>query len=108
MADLSPPYASHFDANQVPTAMGVVGTLGTSDTKGTAKPLPPSVDPTTGAWHVKDLSGAAIPSWDNVAVTYPTGTTEVYNFKVGTTSVGTMTLTYSDSTKGSLTLAERA
>lgn len=101
--ELSPPYASHFDANQVPTVMGVVGTLGTADTKGTAKPLPPGIDPLTGAWFMRDLSGAAIPSWTEVNVTYPTGTTEQYVFLAGTSPVSTISLTYSDSTKGSLT-----
>lgn len=55
----TPPFVSHFDGNQVPTSMGVVGTLGTADTGGTADTLPISIDPTTGAQFVIDLSGAA-------------------------------------------------
>ena len=47
--------AAHFDDNQVPTAMGAIGTLGTADTGGTAKSLPFSVDPDTGAAYVKEI-----------------------------------------------------
>lgn len=54
-----PPHVAHFDGNQVPTMMGVVGTLGTSDLAGTANPLPIGVNPTTGAMYVQDLSGAS-------------------------------------------------
>lgn len=52
---LAPPYASHFDANQVPSILGVEGTLGTADTAGTAHPLPIGVNPATGALYVQDL-----------------------------------------------------
>lgn len=55
MAKNYPPYASHFDANQVPSSMGVIGTLGTADTGGTAQPLPFSVDPLTGAQYVHSM-----------------------------------------------------
>ena len=51
--------AAHFDDNQVPTVMGVIGTLGTADTGGTAKSLPISINPDTGAMYVQDLSGAS-------------------------------------------------
>ena len=43
-----PPNSPHFSDN-VPTSMGVIGTLGTSDTAGSAAPLPFAVDATTGA-----------------------------------------------------------
>lgn len=53
-----PPNVAHFDANQVPTVMGVIGTLGTADVGGTALSLPVGVNPATGAMFVQDLSGA--------------------------------------------------
>lgn len=40
--------------------------------------------------------------WDNGTVSYPSGTSEIYIFKSGTTAVGTVTLTYLDTNKGSL------
>lgn len=49
--------AAHFDDNQVPTVMGVIGTLGTADTGGTATALPFAVDPDTGAGWVKIING---------------------------------------------------
>lgn len=52
-----PPNVAHFDANQVPTAMGVEGTLGTSDTGGTALPLPFAVDALSGAAFTKQING---------------------------------------------------
>lgn len=51
-------FAAHFDDNQVPTQMGVVGTLGTADEAGTAKSIPIGVDPATGAQYVNILSGS--------------------------------------------------
>lgn len=44
--------SGHFDANNVPSITGVIGTLGTADVKGTAATLPFSVDSTTGAAYV--------------------------------------------------------
>lgn len=58
MAFNPPPFSSHMDGNQVPTIMGVVGTLGTADTGGTAQTLPFGVDPITGAMFVNMLSGS--------------------------------------------------
>lgn len=54
-----PPFVAHFDGNQVPSIVGVVGTLGTTDQGGTAKVLPIGVNPATGAMYVHDLSGAS-------------------------------------------------
>ena len=56
-----PPNAAHFDGNQVPTIMGVVGSAGTSDTGGTALHLPIGVRESTGAMYVFDTApgGAA-------------------------------------------------
>lgn len=53
------PYLSRFDGNQTPTMMGVVGTLGTADTAGTALMLPPAVDALTGAIYTKSLGNVA-------------------------------------------------
>lgn len=61
-----PPYVAHFDGNQVPSMMGVVGTLGTSDTGGTSLPMPIGVNETTGAMYVQDLSSHL--SLDNLMV----------------------------------------
>ena len=55
-------------------------------------------------------AGLGIPSYDYVAVTYPTTTTEQYVFKTGGstgTTVATVNLTYTDSTKKSLSSAEK-
>lgn len=57
MPDFYSPNAAHFDGNQIPTIMGVIGTLGTADVKGTAAPLPFAVDPTTGAMITQELGG---------------------------------------------------
>ena len=49
--------------------------------------------------------------YDYVAVTYPTGTTEVYTFKnggSGGTVVAIITLIYTDTTKVNLSSAERS
>lgn len=53
-----PPYAPHY-SNEVPSMMGVEGTLGTTDTGGTARNIPIGVNPATGAVYVQDLSGAS-------------------------------------------------
>lgn len=45
--------AAHFDDNQTPTIMGVIGTLGTADTGGTARSLPIGVNPLTGAMYAE-------------------------------------------------------
>ena len=53
-----PPYSAHIDGQQVPTIMGVEGTLGTNDTAGSARSLPFAVNPTTGAAYVDILSSS--------------------------------------------------
>ena len=50
-------FAAHVDDNQQFTSTGVVGTLGTADTAGTAEGLPIAVDPATGAQWVKVING---------------------------------------------------
>lgn len=50
---------AHVDASQNSTIIGVQGTLGTSDTAGTAQTLPIAVDPATGAIYVNSVGGQA-------------------------------------------------
>lgn len=50
-------------------------------------------------------SGFALPDYDYLAVTYPTASSEAYEFKTGGaggTTVGTLTVVYTDATKVSL------
>lgn len=59
----------------------------------------------TVAVNVKVLTGLIPESYDYVAVTYPTSTTEQYVFKTGGsggTTLATVVLTYTDSTKANL------
>lgn len=68
--------------------IGVQGTLGTADTKGTSPTMPIGVDEATGAMYVKDLSGAA--GTTNVQIL---GGTVNRVQTVGTLELGTVTLT---------------
>lgn len=68
--------------------IGVQGTLGTADTKGTSPTMPIGVDEATGAMYVKDLSGAA--GTTNVQVL---GGTVNRVQTVGALELGTVTLT---------------
>lgn len=62
----------------------------------------------SGGYHVQHVnvdtlsSGISLPQFDYTAVTYPTATQEVYVFKTGGsggTTVATVTVNYTDSTK---------
>lgn len=56
-------------------------------------------------------SGMVSTAYDYVSVAYPDGTTETYTFKTGGsggTTVATVTLTYTDSTKASLNTVARS
>ena len=64
-------------SNNVPSIIGVVGTLGTADTGGTSQVLPVGVNQDTGAMYVQDLSGAT-------GTTNITGTVAVNNVEKGT------------------------
>lgn len=78
--------AAHNDGqNQVFSILGVIGSLGTSDVKGTALTLPIGVNPDTGAMLV-DVTDA--------------------EFNVGTLTVGTINKigTVSEVTSGSITV----
>jgi hypothetical protein len=62
---------------------------------------------------VKVMGGGAIitEAYDYVAVTYPNSVTEIYTFKsggAGGTTVGVVTVTYTDDTKESLLTVVRA
>jgi hypothetical protein len=49
----------------------------------------------------------AIPKNDEIEVTYPTTSTELYTYKLATVTVATVLVTYSDSTKATLTNVKR-
>lgn len=51
-----PPYVAAIDANQYPTMIGVSGTVGTSDTTGTAEIIRVGVNPATGAIYTEQLA----------------------------------------------------
>lgn len=61
--------------------------------------------PEQQALRVVALAGISESDWDYVAVTYPTGTQEVYTFKTGGsggTTVVVVTINYTDSTKANI------
>ena len=84
----------------------------------------PTINPTSkvamGVWNdishvVKIWDGKAIIvgnlinfEWDNLAVTYPIATTEVYTFKLGAAAAGVITVVYTDATKEDLLTVTRA
>jgi hypothetical protein len=99
--------AAHTDnENQVFSIIGVQGTQGTSDIRGTAPTLPIGVDSDNGAMYVHNL-GITLDSlspyrYDSITASYPNGTTEMYAYAMGTLALGTLTVTYTDMTKGSI------
>lgn len=55
-------------------------------------------------YAIRTLSQGAIPSnWDTINITYPSATTESYQFVLDSVIQKTILLTYSDSTKATLT-----
>jgi len=57
-----------------------------------------------------ELPGFKLPDYDYIAATYPNSTTEVYTYKSGGssgTTVGVVTVVYSDASKEILTSVER-
>lgn len=57
------------------------------------------------AISVSDISGLNLPDYDYIGATYPTASQEVYTYKTGGvsgTTVGTITINYTDSTKNVL------
>jgi hypothetical protein len=53
------------------------------------------------------ISGFVPSGYDGVYATYPSATEEVYEFRNGATTLGFVTVTYSDSTKENLLSAVR-
>jgi len=90
------PYQAHFGGG-IPTMMGVVGSLGTADTGGTAKILPVGVRESSGAMYVYNLGPAGSVTLGDT----PGGTldvvSEVTNIVGGTITAieGTVTTTAS-------------
>jgi len=54
------------------------------------------------------LPGFQLPNYTIIDVTYPTAPVEVYTYKEGVTTVATITVTFTDSTKAVLLKVERA
>ena len=54
---------------------------------------------------LQSIAGFSIPKYDEIDATYPSGTQEVYTYKLAGLTVGTITVNYSDSTKNQLTSA---
>lgn len=52
--------------------------------------------------NVDSVTGLINFQWDEVQVSYPNGTQETYTFSFDTTEIGTVTVTYTDSTKALL------
>jgi hypothetical protein len=60
------------------------------------------INPATEAGQqeiINSLAGFDIPVYDEIQATYPTTTTEVYTYKNGGVTVGTLTVTFTNSTK---------
>lgn len=53
--------------------------------------------------QLQALRGFQIPVYDEIAVTYPTTSSELYTYKLSSSDVATITVTYSDDTKANLT-----
>ena len=60
------------------------------------------------AVRVSISGGLAPATYDEVQVTYPTAETEVYTFKLASTTVSVVTVTYLDSSKENLVSAVRS
>lgn len=86
---------AHFDPAGVPTMMGVIGTLGTADTKGTALTIPIGADPATGAAYVYNLApaGNVSASGTDPATFLPVRLTDGTTFYNATSSGGGTTVT---------------
>lgn len=98
-------YQAVEDANKNSSILFVSGTVGSSDVNGTAEVVRGGANPNTGAQYVETLGGPSslTPfSYDNLTVTYPTGTTEIYAYRAGTSPLGTVTTTYTDTSKANI------
>ena len=85
--------SAHVDGNQQFSIIGVQGTAGTADTKGTAETLPIGVNPANGAMYTHDLNDSE-----------ETGT----GFNGGTVAVGTsaVALTFTGTTQSIMITAD--
>jgi hypothetical protein len=97
---------SKHDDNHVATLMAVSTADGIT-------PVRVEADPSSGALIVQASSGGTLvtEAFDYVAATYPNGTTEVYTYKSGGvsgTTVATVTVVYSSSSKDILTSVTRS
>jgi len=54
------------------------------------------------AMAVRTFQSCQASDWSNIEITYPSTTTETYTFKDGVNTISTITLTYTDDTKGFL------
>ena len=92
---------AQVDGNQFSALTAHSGTTDKAETR--------KVVATDGRMHVQGMSGLQPDAtYDNVAVTYPDGTTDVFAFKAGTATVNTVTIVYLDTTKGSVSTITRA
>ena len=116
-----------IDAQKIAALTAVSGTAGTADTSGTSEIVRVGANPDTGALYVQDLSGVSGTTnvsvvdgtvvtwdnltkfaWDNLAIAYTDGTTETITYKAGAGTVGTVTVVYTDTTKGSVSTVTRS
>ena len=70
-----------------------------------------SHDETNQALRSINLNSLVTDPWDYLSAAYPNGTTEVYTYKSGGvsgTTVATITVTYTDSTKANVSTVSRA
>jgi hypothetical protein len=85
------------DQNRTPTLIGVSTTDGTT-------PVTVEVDPLTGG--VVTTTGTLLTqAYDYMSVAYPDAVTEIYTYKFGGsggTTVATVTMVYTDSTKAAI------
>jgi hypothetical protein len=66
------------------------------------------VDNTTGGLKTIGSGGTLVPEkYDSITASYPSSSTEQYVYKLASTTVATVTVTYSDSTKTQLTSVVR-
>ena len=86
------------DQNRVPVQLGVSSSDFTTTTK-------PAVDPTTHAWLTQAQNTLVTKAYDYISVSYDSATQETYTFKTGGsggTTVATIVVVYTDSTKASI------
>lgn len=60
------------------------------------------------ATRVSFADGFNLGEYDEVQVTYPTSTTEVFTYKLSTSTIATVTLTYTNSSKNDLQSAVKS